>query len=68
MRFHHQSNQSTEPLLETIEGTARRLGVGRSTVYELIKTKQIETVKIGRATRIPVDSTLALVQRLRTGA
>lgn len=59
--------ETRDQLLDTIEGTARRLGVGRSTVYELIKSEQLEAVKIGRSTRIPVDSTVALVQRLRSG-
>lgn len=55
-------------LLDSIEGTARRLGVGRSSVYELIKTKQLEVVKLGRSTRIPVDSIEGLVKRLRGAA
>jgi len=60
--------QVGEQLLDTIDGTARRLGVGRSSVYQLIKDKQLEAVKIGRSVRIPIDSTIALVQRLRGAA
>lgn len=60
--------QVGEQLLDTIDGTARRLGVGRSSVYQLIKDKQLESVKIGRSVRIPIDSTIALVQRLRGAA
>ena len=54
----------TEVLLDTIEGTARALKVGRSTIYELLKKNQLEAVKIGRSTRIPVASRKALVERL----
>lgn len=62
-----RTDQMADKLLDTIEGTARRLGVGRSSVYQLIKDKQLETVKIGRSVRIPIDSAVALVQRLRNG-
>ena len=54
----------TEVLLDTIEGTARALKVGRSTIYELLRTHQLEAVKIGRSTRIPVASRNAFVERL----
>lgn len=62
-----QGDVTREQLLDSIEGTARRLGIGRSKVYELIKDGQLEIVKIGRTTRIPVDSTVSFVQRLRIG-
>ena len=62
------ADSGREQILDTIEGTARRLGVGRSMVYELIKEGELETVKIGRCRRIPVDSISALVQRRRTAA
>lgn len=64
-----QENYDTrDPLLVTIEGAARRLGVGRSTIYELMRSEQLESVKIGRCTRIPTDSIDALVRRLRNAA
>ena len=59
---------SEAPLLETIEQTGRRLGVCRSTVCNLIKSKELETVRIGRTVRIPIDSTVALVARRRGAA
>jgi excisionase family DNA binding protein len=37
----------------TIEEAAQRLGIGRTTMYALIKTGQIRTVTIGRLRRIP---------------
>ena len=64
MALHEPRHQ----LLDSIEGAARRLGVGRSSIYKLIESKQIEVVKLGRSTRIPVDSIEALVQRLRGAA
>ncbi len=41
------------------------LGIGRSKVYELIGTGEIETIKLGSATLILVDSITALVERRR---
>jgi excisionase family DNA binding protein len=55
-------------LLRTILEAADELRVGRSTVYELIRTKQLETVKIGRCTRVPAASITAFVDQLRSTA
>jgi excisionase family DNA binding protein len=52
-------------LLLTIEGAGRALGVGRSTVYELVQRGDLEVVHIGRAARIPVDAVHDYVRRLR---
>ncbi|MGC5288968.1 helix-turn-helix domain-containing protein [Micromonospora sp. DT231] len=37
----------------TIEEAAQRLGIGRTTMYALIKTGRIRTVTIGRLRRVP---------------
>ncbi|MEV6706886.1 MULTISPECIES: helix-turn-helix domain-containing protein [Micromonospora] len=37
----------------TIEEAAQRLGIGRTTMYALIKAGQIRTVTIGRLRRVP---------------
>jgi excisionase family DNA binding protein len=39
------------------------LGVGRSTIYELIASGELRTLKIGRRTLITVESQDALVAR-----
>ena len=57
-----------EKLLETIEATASRLSVSRSQVYNLLNDKQLDGVKIGRAHRVVVDSSLRYVERLKSGA
>jgi excisionase family DNA binding protein len=38
-------------------------GISRSVLYELIKQNQLETIKIGRATLIPVASLKALISK-----
>lgn len=48
------------PLMEAAE----QLGVGRSTIYELIGSGQIEVVKIGRRTLVPADALDRYVERL----
>ncbi|MDI5938670.1 MULTISPECIES: helix-turn-helix domain-containing protein [Micromonospora] len=40
----------------TIEEAAQRLGIGRTTMYALIKAGQIRTVRIGRLHRVPTFS------------
>lgn len=37
----------------TVKEVARRLAVGRTTVYELIAKQELVAIKIGRARRIP---------------
>ena len=41
-------------LLYKVPEAARLLGLGKTTVYELIRRNKIETVKIGGARRIPL--------------
>jgi excisionase family DNA binding protein len=43
----------TEPVSVRIAMAVRLTGIGRSTLYELIKSGEIETVKVGRSTLIP---------------
>jgi len=57
--------QETPLLLLTPEQAAERLGIGRSKVYELIGTGELESVKIGRLRRVPVDALTAFVEHLR---
>lgn len=50
-----------EPLAISVNDAAKALGVGRTTIYVLIKSKDLETVKIGRRTLIKMDSIRLLV-------
>ncbi len=52
-------------LLVTVNEAARRLSIGRSTLYELINDGELETLHIGRSCRVTVDSLDAFVDRLR---
>jgi excisionase family DNA binding protein len=54
------------PALLTVQQAARVLNLGRSTVYELIASGQLEVVHIGRSARVPVDAITKLVGFLRS--
>lgn len=57
----------TQPprLMLTVEQAAEALGIGRTAVFALIKAGEIETVRIGRLRRVPVDAIAAYTNRLR---
>ncbi len=44
------------PSVLTIEQLADALAVSRSTVYRLVNTRQLRTIKVGRTVRITKDS------------
>lgn len=56
-----------EPLTVRIPDAIRLTGICRSKLYELIASGDLETVKLGRSTLIPVDSLRALIDKARAG-
>lgn len=50
-----------ELLAISVNDAAKALGVGRTTVYGLINSKDLETIKIGRRTLVKMDSIRLLV-------
>lgn len=57
--------ETLQPRLVSIIEAARLLGVGRSTLYELISSGELKVVHIGRSARIPVRSVDAFVSKLQ---
>ncbi len=53
-------------LLHPIPEAGEQLGIGRSTMYELIAAGSIRTVKIGRRTLIPHEELQRYVHDLAT--
>ena len=45
-----------EPLAVRIPLAAQMLGIGKSKLYEFIAAGEIEAIKIGRSTLVPMDS------------
>ena len=49
------------PIAMSPRDAAKSIGVSRSTLYRLIQSGSIKTVKLGRRTLIPVSSLMALL-------
>ena len=58
----------SENLLYKVEAAAEVLGLGRSSVFELVASGELESVTIGRSRRIPRQALEDYVARLRAGA
>lgn len=54
-----------ERIILTVEEAADRLGIGRTMVYALVRSGDIESIAIGRLRRIPIDALEKFVERLR---
>ncbi|MFF3062256.1 helix-turn-helix domain-containing protein [Streptomyces sp. NPDC057909] len=53
----------------TVEEAARRLSIGRTTMYGLIRGGSVQTVPFGRSRRVPVQGLIDyLTQRMQTGS
>jgi hypothetical protein len=55
-------------LLIGVSDAMQCLDVGRTKLYQLVASGEIELVKIGTASRVVVPSILAYVERLRVAA
>ena len=56
-----------DQLLVTPKEAARRLSVGRTTIYELMSSGELQSVNIGRCRRVPVSSLSSFVSKLIGG-
>ncbi|MFD0300332.1 excisionase family DNA-binding protein [Streptomyces sp. NPDC127123] len=52
-------------VLLTVEEAARRLRIGRTTCYQLIRSGELESIPVGRLRRVPADALAAYVARRR---
>jgi excisionase family DNA binding protein len=59
-------------VLLTVQEAAERLGIGRSLMYDLLRSGEVESVRIGRLRRVPVGAVdsyaTSLLARSRDGA
>lgn len=56
---------SAEPICVRIREAARLTGLSRSRLYELMKSGDIEFVKVGCSTLIPYEGLRAFIERCR---
>ena len=54
--------------LLSVEAAATQLSIGRTTMYALIKTGTIESVRVGRLRRVPASALTDYVARLAKAA
>ena len=64
----HLTIESDEKLLLSVIEAAHRLGVGRTLMYELLGSGQIESMHVGRLHKVPAEELTAFVERQRRGA
>ena len=51
------------PMTLRVENLIPILGIGRNTAYELIRSGQIRSIRIGRQIRIPRDALLEFLRK-----
>jgi excisionase family DNA binding protein len=61
----HAADSTPDELLLTVEEVARRLRIGRTLVYQLISSGELESVKVGRLRRVPAECLPEYVATLR---
>jgi excisionase family DNA binding protein len=59
-----ESDNDMDRILLTPEEVAEALHVGRCTVYDLIRTNQLQSLKIGKLRRIPVEAVYEFARRM----
>jgi excisionase family DNA binding protein len=53
-------------LMLTAEQAAEALGIGRTNVFALIKSGELESIRIGRLRRVPADAIDTYTAKLQT--
>lgn len=54
------------PACLSVEDTALQLGIGRTSVYALIKEGKLGSVKLGRRRVVPLQAITEMLQRMAT--
>ena len=62
------AESSDTRLLLRIDEAAERLGIGRSLMYRLVLSGEVESVHVGRLRRVPAECLAEHVARLRVEA
>lgn len=62
------TTRSDMQILLTVEEAAKRLRIGRTSMYRLVSTGDVETVTVGRLRRVPVACLDEYIARLRAAS
>lgn len=62
-----ETENAHAPISVRIRDACRMTGIGRSKLYELIATGEIEIIKVGTITLIPTIALMRFVERKRNG-
>jgi excisionase family DNA binding protein len=57
------NTQTHQQLVASITGTAKMLGLSRSSIYRLIAVKKLKTVKVGSRRLVPLAAIDALLNQ-----
>ena len=57
-----QKDTAMDPLLISVQEAAQTLSVGRTSIYQLIKSGELETMKLGRRRLITIQSLRRLTE------
>ncbi len=57
----------SKPLVVNVEEAGRLLSIKQTKVYDLLRTRELPFVKIGRSTRIELAAIQAYIERQRIG-
>jgi excisionase family DNA binding protein len=58
------TDQPAPRLMLTVEQAAEALGIGRTTTFALVKSGELESVRIGRLRRVPAEGIETYTNRL----
>ncbi|MCO1582399.1 helix-turn-helix domain-containing protein [Crossiella sp. SN42] len=58
---------TTPRILLTVEQAAAQLSIGRTRMFALLKTGQVDSVQIGRSRRVPLQALVDFTARLARG-
>ena len=64
-RANQKSQNDIEPIAMRVPEACRYLGIGRSTLYVLIREGEIEFIKLGSSTLVLTESLKGLIERRR---
>jgi len=61
----HDNNGDPPQAVLTVAETCERLRISKTKFYDLKRAKELETMKIGRLTRVPIDSITKYINEQR---